>query len=71
MTVDTSVKMAAVSNNLRKITRILILKKKKSANYLHFYLLALGVLEKEFYPGFPVIRGAFKLRELVSPQYGL
>lgn len=39
--------------------------------YLHFYLLAFGILEKELYPGFPIVRGAFKLRELVSPQYGL
>jgi len=34
-------------------------------------LIALSVLEKEFYPGFPIIRGAFKLRELISPQNGL
>lgn len=39
--------------------------------YLHFYLLAFGILKKELYPGFPVVRGAFKLRELVSPQYCL
>lgn len=40
-------------------------------NYLHFYLLTLSILEKELYPGFPIIGGAFKLRELVSPQYSL
>lgn len=40
-------------------------------NYLHFYLLAVSILEKEFHPGLPIIRGAFKLRELISPKYGL
>ena len=40
-------------------------------HYLHLYLVAFGVLEQQLYPGFPVVRGAFKLRELISPQYGL
>lgn len=45
--------------------------KTTSVHYLHFYLLAFGILEEEFHPGFPIIGGAFQLRELISPQYGL
>lgn len=40
-------------------------------NYLHFYLLTLSIPEKELDPGFAIIRGAFKLGELVPPQYNL
>lgn len=42
-----------------------------SAAHLHLYLLALSVLEEQLDPGFPVVGGAFKLGELISPQYGL
>lgn len=40
-------------------------------NHLHVYLLTLRILEKELDPGFAIIRGAFKLGELVPPQNNL